>query len=230
MSKRVTSSRLCPKNVGDFVLERDVDKPFRGALDVPFLAGEWPFGESECPLRCFVAWAVPFDECREPFAVDDSGSRRIALINLRRLRNGGPLCRDLEVPTPLGISGLSWFSISIPQSTLGLWGLLPECRLSSETLRRRLRELVCKFGCGVFARLSSSTGSDGVLESVWPGWWRVSRLGFAVSAEGSGDVEGSGEVGRAGLSEVVGVWWVWGASSARTKIAGMPLMLARCSV
>lgn len=38
--------------------------------------------------------------------------------------------------------------------------------------------------------------------------------------------DGSGELGRAGSSGMIGVWDIWGASSARTKAAGLPLMLA----
>ncbi len=38
--------------------------------------------------------------------------------------------------------------------------------------------------------------------------------------------EGSRGLGLAGWSEVVGDSWWRGASSARTKIAGLPLMLA----
>lgn len=38
--------------------------------------------------------------------------------------------------------------------------------------------------------------------------------------------EGSGGRGMAGWSEVIGDSWWRGASSARTKVAGLPLMLA----
>ena len=42
--------------------------------------------------------------------------------------------------------------------------------------------------------------------------------------------EGSRGLGMAGWSEVIGDWWCRGASSARTKIAGLPLMLAESLV
>ena len=42
--------------------------------------------------------------------------------------------------------------------------------------------------------------------------------------------EGSGGLGMAGWSEVIGDWRCWGASSARTKVAELPLMLAESLV
>lgn len=48
-----------------------------------------------------------------------------------------------------------------------------------------------------------------------------------VGAEVSGNVEVFGNVEVAGWSGASGVCWSWGASSARTKVAEMPLMLAQ---
>ena len=37
--------------------------------------------------------------------------------------------------------------------------------------------------------------------------------------------EGSGGIEAAGWSGAIGAWWIWGASSARTTKAEIPLML-----
>ncbi len=58
----------------------------------------------------------------------------------------------------------------------------------------------------------------------------VSGLGFIYWAELSVIEEGSGGLGMAGWSEVIGDCWCRGASSARTKVAGLPLMLAESLV
>lgn len=44
-------------------------------------------------------------------------------------------------------------------------------------------------------------------------------------AEILGKLEGCGCLEMAGWSAVIGVNWLWGASSARTKVAGSPLLL-----
>lgn len=54
----------------------------------------------------------------------------------------------------------------------------------------------------------------------------ISGSGDIWGAEFLGKVEGFECVGMAGWSEVNGVNWLWGASSARTKAAGSPLMLS----
>ena len=47
-----------------------------------------------------------------------------------------------------------------------------------------------------------------------------------IGAEVVGDVEVRGIVGVYGWSVVIGVYCAWGASSARTKAAGIPLAVA----
>ena len=42
--------------------------------------------------------------------------------------------------------------------------------------------------------------------------------------------EGSGDVEAAGWSGAIGAWWIWGASSARTTNAEIPLMLTEAQI
>ena len=162
----MTSSLLCPKKVEDLNFAIEVGTLLRGVPDEPFVGEEWPFGEPDSPLRCLVDWAVPFEECREPFAVDDSGSRRIALpSSLRRLRKDGPLFEYREVSAPPDVSWLPSRSISTPLSALGLVGSPLDRILSSEGLRRRLRVGARKLECWMFTRLSSPSTVDGITGS-----------------------------------------------------------------
>lgn len=150
------------------LLAIDVDPPFRGALALPFVGEEWPFWELESPLSCFGECAVTFEECREPFVVDGSASRRIALLlNLLRLREGGPPCEILELLTPpdTGDSGADWRPKRTSVSALGFSGSPLVCVLSSDGLRRRLRAVARKLELGGLARFPSPTAVEDVPDS-----------------------------------------------------------------
>lgn len=97
------------------------EEPFLNSEDVPIGGEECPFVAFEYKPLCMVECVDPFDWCREPFEVDESGSSRIlSLMKRLRFRDGGLSDRDRLLPAsfcrpcPMFVlsDGWSWISAS----------------------------------------------------------------------------------------------------------------------
>lgn len=106
------------------------DDPFLKSEDVPFAGEECPFVAVEYKPLCRVECEEPFDWCREPFEVDESGSSRIlSLMKRLRFRVGGLSDRDRLLPA-------SFCRLSSVFVVSGGWSSTSP---SDDRLRRRLR-------------------------------------------------------------------------------------------
>lgn len=102
MSRRVTSSRSCPKKLGALAIGIVEEEPFLKSEDVPSGGEECPFVVVEYNPLCREACVEPFDWWREPFEVDESGSSRIlSLMKRLRFRDGGLSDRERLLPSSI---------------------------------------------------------------------------------------------------------------------------------
>lgn len=171
-----------------------VEEPFLNGADVPIGGEECPFVEVEYNPLCMVECAEPFDWCREPFEVDESGSSRIlSLMKRLRFRDGGLSNRDRLLPasfcrlSPIFVMSGGWSSPSP----------------SDERLRRRLRGFASSVLDEVLALTIALVSELDCSPKYGPG---VGGVEYICGAELVGKLEGLGGFGLAGSSGMIGVW------------------------